>query len=106
MDLTTAEVYVAAKLANDEALMNVFRSGGNFHSTIANNSIQTSLRCREKSQSYTPTQRQAAKAVTFGIMYGAGPKRLVNKLLKILEPTLASKRQKKLLMTILSLSTN
>ena len=35
MDLTTAEVYVAAKLANDEALMNVFRSGGIFHSTIA-----------------------------------------------------------------------
>ena len=35
MDLTTAEVYVAAKLAEDEALMNVFRSGGNFHSTIA-----------------------------------------------------------------------
>jgi DNA polymerase I-like protein with 3'-5' exonuclease and polymerase domains len=26
MDLTTAEVYVAAKLAKDEALMDVFRS--------------------------------------------------------------------------------
>ena len=35
MDLTTAEVYVAAKLAEDEALMDVFRSGGNFHSSIA-----------------------------------------------------------------------
>ena len=35
MDLTTAEVYVAAVLAKDKALMDVFRSGGNFHSTIA-----------------------------------------------------------------------
>ena len=35
MDLTTAEVYVAAVLAKDTALMDVFRSGGNFHSTIA-----------------------------------------------------------------------
>ena len=39
MDLTTAEVYVAAKLAEDEALMDVFRSGGNFHSTIATHSF-------------------------------------------------------------------
>ena len=28
MDLTTAEVYVAAVLADDKALMEVFRSGG------------------------------------------------------------------------------
>jgi len=35
MDLTTAEVYVAAVLAKDENLMNVFREGGNFHSQIA-----------------------------------------------------------------------
>ncbi len=35
MDLTTAEVYVAAVLAKDTALMDVFKSGGNFHSTIA-----------------------------------------------------------------------
>jgi DNA polymerase I-like protein with 3'-5' exonuclease and polymerase domains len=35
MDLTTAEVYVAAILAKDKKLQDVFRSGGNFHSTIA-----------------------------------------------------------------------
>ena len=35
MDLTTAEVYVAAVLAKDKALMDVFRSGGNFHSALA-----------------------------------------------------------------------
>ena len=52
------------------------------------------------------TQRQAAKAVTFGIMYGAGQRRLVSKLLKIQVPTLANKRQKKLLMTTLNHFTN
>ena len=35
MDLTTAEVYCAAVLANDKNLMKVFQDGGNFHSTIA-----------------------------------------------------------------------
>ena len=35
MDLTTAEVYCAAVLANDKALMKVFQDGGNFHSQIA-----------------------------------------------------------------------
>jgi DNA polymerase I-like protein with 3'-5' exonuclease and polymerase domains len=35
MDLTTAEVYAAAVLADDKALMQVFKSGGDFHSTVA-----------------------------------------------------------------------
>ena len=35
MDLTTAEVYVAAVLADDKNLMNIFKEGGNFHSNIA-----------------------------------------------------------------------
>jgi DNA polymerase I-like protein with 3'-5' exonuclease and polymerase domains len=35
MDLTTAEVYVAAVLSGDKELMNVFQSGGDFHSTVA-----------------------------------------------------------------------
>ena len=75
MDLTTAEVYVAAKLANDKALMDVFRDGGNFHSTIAKRVF--GLPCEaDKVAEFYPTQRQAAKAVTFGIMYGAGPKKI------------------------------
>ena len=35
MDLTTAEVYCAAVIADDKALMKVFQDGGNFHSNIA-----------------------------------------------------------------------
>ena len=81
MDLTTAEVYVAAVLAKDKALMEVFRSGGNFHSSIAKTVFR--LNCAvEDVASLFPTQRQAAKAVTFGIMYGAGPKKISEQVTK------------------------
>ena len=81
MDLTTAEVYVAAKLAKDEALMNVFREGGNFHSAIAQKVFKLPCEVSEVAALY-PTERQAAKAVTFGIMYGAGPKKISEQVTK------------------------
>ena len=81
MDLTTAEVYVAAVLAKDKALMEVFRSGGNFHSSIAKTVFRLPCEVEEVAELYT-TQRQAAKAVTFGIMYGAGPKKISEQVTK------------------------
>ena len=81
MDLTTAEVYVAAVLAKDKALMDVFRSGGNFHSSIAKTVFRLPCEVDEVAELYT-TQRQAAKAVTFGIMYGAGPKKISEQVTK------------------------
>ena len=81
MDLTTAEVYVAAKLAKDEALMNVFRDGGNFHSAIAQKVFKLPCEVNDVAELY-PTERQAAKAVTFGIMYGAGPKKISEQVTK------------------------
>ena len=81
MDLTTAEVYVAAKLAEDEALMDVFRSGGNFHSTIAKTVFKLPCEVEDVAEYYS-TQRQAAKAVTFGIMYGAGPSKISQQVTK------------------------
>ena len=75
MDLTTAEVYVAAVLAKDENLMNVFREGGNFHSSIAKLVFKLPCEVEDVAEVYT-TQRQAAKAVTFGIMYGAGASKI------------------------------
>jgi len=75
MDLTTAEVYVAAVLAKDENLMDVFRSGGNFHSSIAKLVFNLPCEAEEVAELYS-TQRQAAKAVTFGIMYGAGANKI------------------------------
>jgi len=81
MDLTTAEVYVAAVLAKDEALMEVFRSGGNFHSTIAHKVFKLPCAVEEVVDLY-PDKRQAAKAVTFGIMYGAGPAKISEQVTK------------------------
>jgi len=81
MDLTTAEVYVAAVLAKDTALMDVFKSGGNFHSTIAHKVFKLPCKVEEVAELYS-TQRQAAKAVTFGIMYGAGAAKISEQVTK------------------------
>ena len=75
MDLTTAEVYAAAVLAKDQALMDVFRSGGNFHSQIAKKVFKLDCDASEVATLF-PVYRQAAKAVTFGIMYGAGARKI------------------------------
>ena len=75
MDLTTAEVYCAAVLAEDKNLMKVFQDGGNFHSSIAKLVFNLPCEVEEVAEHYS-TQRQAAKAVTFGIMYGAGASKI------------------------------
>jgi|TARA_R110000744_G_scaffold96058_4_gene185518 DNA polymerase I-like protein with 3'-5' exonuclease and polymerase domains len=75
MDLTTAEVYVAAILAKDQALIEVFKAGGNFHSQIAKKVFKLPCEASEVAELYG-MQRQAAKAVTFGIMYGAGANKI------------------------------
>jgi DNA polymerase I-like protein with 3'-5' exonuclease and polymerase domains len=81
MDLTTAEVYVAAVLAKDDALMDVFRAGGNFHSNIAKRVFKLPCKPEEVATLYA-SKRQAAKAVTFGIMYGAGPAKISEQVTK------------------------
>lgn len=81
MDLTTAEVYVAAVLADDKALMDVFRSGGNFHSTIAKTVFKLPCAVEDVAALHS-VERQAAKAVTFGIMYGAGARKISQEVTK------------------------
>jgi DNA polymerase I-like protein with 3'-5' exonuclease and polymerase domains len=81
MDLTTAEVYVAAVLAKDKALQEVFQSGGNFHSTIAKKVFKLPCEVEDVAELYGD-RRQAAKAVTFGIMYGAGPAKISEQVTK------------------------
>ena len=81
MDLTTAEVYVAAVLAKDQALMDVFRQGGNFHSQIAKKVFNLPCEADQVAELYS-MQRQAAKAVTFGIMYGAGANKISEQVTK------------------------
>jgi DNA polymerase I-like protein with 3'-5' exonuclease and polymerase domains len=75
MDLTTAEVYVAAVLSGDKELMNVFQSGGDFHSTVAKKVFKLNCAVEDVKKLY-PLLRQAAKAITFGILYGAGPEKI------------------------------
>jgi DNA polymerase I-like protein with 3'-5' exonuclease and polymerase domains len=75
MDLTTAEVYVAAVLADDKNLQKVFQDGGNFHSSIAKLVFGLPGDVEDIAVNYS-TERQAAKAVTFGIMYGAGANKI------------------------------
>lgn len=75
MDLTTAEVYVAAVLAKDVGLQDVFKSGGNFHSSIAKQVFNLPCDVDQVDELYG-AKRQQAKAVTFGIMYGAGPAKI------------------------------
>ena len=81
MDLTTAEVYVAAALSGDRNLSEVFKSGGNFHSSIAKLVFRLPCEVEDVAEQYT-FERQAAKAVTFGIMYGAGPNKISQQVTK------------------------
>jgi len=71
-DLATAEVYVAAVLSKDKNLQNVFKSGGDLHSTVAKMVFQLPHEVADI-KTYAAKERQAAKAITFGIMYGSGP---------------------------------
>ena len=61
--------------------MDVFRSGGNFHSTIAHKVFRLPCEVEEVAELYSD-RRQAAKAVTFGIMYGAGPAKISEQVTK------------------------
>ena len=74
-DLVTAEVYVAAVLSRDKALQQVFIDRGNFHSAIAKKVFRLPCKVEEVADLY-PLDRQFAKAITFGIMYGAGPNKI------------------------------
>jgi DNA polymerase I-like protein with 3'-5' exonuclease and polymerase domains len=74
-DLTTAEMFYAAVLSGDSNLQKVFSGGGDFHSTIAH--MVFSLPCAvEDVKKLYPAMRQSAKAISFGILYGSGAKKV------------------------------
>jgi len=74
-DLGTAEVYVAAALANDKFLQRAFIEKMDFHSYVAKNMFKLSCTVDEVKTLY-PDLRQYSKAITFGILYGAGPNKI------------------------------
>jgi DNA polymerase I-like protein with 3'-5' exonuclease and polymerase domains len=72
-DLQTAEMYYAGALSGDKNLAKVFsRAGEDFHGAIAKMTFGLACAANEVKTIY-PELRQAAKAVSFGILYGAGP---------------------------------
>jgi len=81
-DLGTAEMYVAAVLSGDKNLMQVFidkqaGKGADFHSSIAH--MVFDLPCDVTDvQKLFPNERQAAKAISFGILYGSGPQKVAD----------------------------
>lgn len=65
-DLATAEMFYAAVLSGDKNLQEVFKSGGDFHSTIAK--MVFDLQCDvEDIKKLFPSLRQSSKAISFGI---------------------------------------
>ena len=75
MDLTTAEMYIAAVVSDDLELQEVFRSGGNFHSQIAKKVFGLTCDVEDVAELHGDL-RQAAKAISFGILYGASARKI------------------------------
>lgn len=74
-DLGTAEVYYAAVLSNDTFLQQAFIDKLDFHSYVAKQMFNLPCEVNEVKSTY-PAERQYAKAITFGIMYQAGPAKI------------------------------
>ena len=70
-DLQTAEMFYAAILSGDKNLQQVFKSGGDFHSTIAKMVFNLPCAVEDVKRQYA-SMRQSAKAISFGILYGSG----------------------------------
>ena len=70
-DLVTAEMQVAAVLSKDKELQRVFIEGHDFHSAIAHKVFKLPCAVEDVKKVY-PELRQRAKAISFGILYGAG----------------------------------
>lgn len=74
-DLKTAEAYVAAVVSKDPKMQEVFKSGGDLHSTIAKIVFRIDIDVDKiKGHPEYDKYRQASKAVTFGILFGASAK--------------------------------
>jgi len=71
-DLSAAEMYFAAILSGDNNLMKVFQDGKDFHGSVAK--MVFKLPCdADDVKKLFPLDRQAAKAVSFSLLYGSGP---------------------------------
>ena len=74
-DLGTAEVYYAAVLSKDKFLQQAFIDKLDFHSYVAKQMFNLPCDISDVKK-YHANERQYAKAITFGIMYQAGPAKI------------------------------
>ena len=74
-DLGTAEVYYAAMLSGDQFLQKAFIDKLDFHSYVAKQMFNLPEEVNQVKKLH-PNERQYAKAITFGIMYQAGPAKI------------------------------
>ena len=74
-DLGTAEVYVAAVLSKDKFLQQAFIDKLDFHSYVAHQMFKLPCKVNEVKDLFK-NERQWAKAITFGILFGAGPNKI------------------------------
>ena len=80
-DLKTGEVYIAAALSGDKELQKIFKLGGDLHSNIAKAVFGLTCTAEDVKKLY-PALRQAAKAITFGILYGAAAAKVASEVSK------------------------
>ena len=71
LDLSQAELRVAAVVANDKAMKRVFQTGGDIHAETASDFVG------RPPDKVTPEERKRAKAVNFGLTFGMSPKGLM-----------------------------
>ena len=86
-DLGTAEVYYAAVLSKDEFLQKAFIEKLDFHSYVAKQMFGIPIPVEDiKTHPEYKAYRQYAKAITFGIMYQAGPATIAETVNKEMPP--------------------
>jgi DNA polymerase-1 len=73
MDFKHIEMRVMACESDDEGLLRIFRAGGDPHAMIAAEILGVPI------ETITKEQRQAAKAVNFGLLYGMQPSTLAQR---------------------------
>ena len=69
-DYSQIELRVMAQLSQDATMLEAYRTGLDLHKLTASRVTRTPL------EDVTPEQRQAAKAINFGLTFGMGPKGL------------------------------
>src|SRR5262249_41747544 len=67
-DFSQVELRIAAKVTRDKAMLDAYRSGADLHTLTAQRVIGA--------ESVKKEQRQLAKALNFGLLYGMGARRV------------------------------